>query len=82
MANLWEPYENTIWTHGNPAKIPQDFYSVMQSDENSFYGNVVSDSFNNTSRDEDNILEQIYYSKYVRTIINMILIVYKIILKF
>ena len=35
-------------------------YSVMQSDGNSFYGDVVSDSFNKTSRDENNILEQIF----------------------
>ena len=37
-----------------------NIYSVMQSDGNNFYGDVVSDSFNKTSRDEDNILEQIY----------------------
>ena len=36
-----------------------DEYSVMQSDGNSFYGDVVSDSFGKTSRDEDNILDQI-----------------------
>ena len=40
-------------------------YSVMQSDGNSFCGDVVSDSFNNTFRDEYNILDQIYKSKYV-----------------
>ena len=38
-------------------------YSVMYSDRNSFYGDVVSDSFNKTSRDEDKILEQIHQSK-------------------
>ena len=32
----------------------------MQSDENSFCEIVVLDSFNKASRDEDNILEQIY----------------------
>ena len=32
----------------------------MQSDGNNFYGDVVSDSFTKTSRDLDNILEQIY----------------------
>ena len=32
---------------------------VMQSDGNSFYGDVVLESFNKTSRDEDNILDQI-----------------------
>ena len=35
-------------------------YSVMQSDGNSFCGDVISDSFNKASKDEDNILEQIY----------------------
>ena len=53
-------------------------YSVMQSDGNSFCGDVVSDSFNKASGDEDNILDQIYKSKYVRIIIMMILILYNI----
>ena len=35
-------------------------YSVTQSFANSFWGYVVLDSFNNVSRDEDNILYQIY----------------------
>ena len=48
-------------------------YSVMQSDAwNSFGGDAVSEKFNKTCRDEDNILEQIYKSKYVRIIIMMI----------
>ena len=34
-------------------------YSVTQSQSNSFLGDVVLDSFNNASRDEDNILDQI-----------------------
>ena len=34
-------------------------YSVMQCDGNSFCGDVVSDSVNKTSLDEDNIFEQI-----------------------
>ena len=46
----------------------------MQSDGNCFCGDVVSDSLNKTSRDEDNILDQIYKGKYVRIIIMMILI--------
>ena len=37
----------------------------------------VSDSFNMTSRDEDNILDQIYQSKYVRISIDMILVFLK-----
>ena len=32
----------------------------MQSYANSFWADVVLDSFNNVSRDEDNILDQIY----------------------
>ena len=34
-----------------------------------FFGDVVSKHFNQTSRDEDNILDQIYQSNYVRIII-------------
>ena len=30
----------------------------MKSDRNTFYGDVVLDSFNKASRDEDNILDQ------------------------
>ena len=35
-------------------------YSVMQSDWNSFRGDVVLDSVNVAYRDEDSILDQIY----------------------
>ena len=35
-------------------------YRVTQSLANSFRGYVVLDTFNNVSRDEDNILDQIY----------------------
>ena len=56
-------------------------YSVMQSDGNGFDGDVVSDSFNKASRDEDNLLDKIYNSKYIRLIIMMILIIYNIIRK-
>ena len=35
-------------------------YSVTQSNANSFWGYVVLDTSNNVSRDEDNILDQIY----------------------
>ena len=31
----------------------------MQSDGNSFYGDVVLNSFNKASRDKDNILDQV-----------------------
>ena len=35
-------------------------YSVTQSYANSFGGDIVFDTFNKVSRDEDNILDQIY----------------------
>ena len=35
-------------------------YSVTQSYANNFWGDVVLDTFNNASRDEDNILDQRY----------------------
>ena len=38
-------------------------YSVTQSYANSLLGYVVLDTFNNVSRDEDNILDRIY-NKY------------------
>ena len=53
----------------------------MLSDGNSFCGYVVSDSFNKTYRDKYNILDQIYKMEYVRFIITIILILYKIIWK-
>ena len=56
------------------------YYSVMQSDGNSYCGNVVLNSFNKESRNEDNILDQIYKSKYFRIIFMMFYILYNIIL--
>ena len=56
-------------------------YSVMQSDGNSFGGDVVLDSFNKKFRDGDNIQDHIYTSKYVRIIIMMIFILYNILRK-
>ena len=50
----------------------------MQSDGNSFYGEVVLDRLNKASRDEDNFLNQISEGKYVRIFIMMILILYNI----
>ena len=44
-------------------------------------GDVVLDSVNNDSRDDDNILDQIYKSKYVLIIFIMILILHNIIRK-
>ena len=49
-------------------------YSVIQSDGNSFWCDVVLENFKKTSQDEDNIFYQIYESKYVRIIIMMIFI--------
>ena len=56
-------------------------YSVMQSDWNSFCGNVVLERFYKASGDEDNILYQLYKSKYARTIIGNTFILYNIIRK-
>jgi len=53
----------------------------MQSVGNSFGGDVVLDSFNKTFWEEDNILDQIYKSKYFRIIIMMISFLYNIIQK-
>ena len=50
----------------------------MQSDGNSFCGDVVMSSFIKTSRDEDKFLDQTYKCEYVRVIIMMILILYNI----
>ena len=56
-------------------------YSVMQSDGNSFYGDVVLDSFNEIFLDEDNILDPIYKIECVQIIIMMILFFYNMIRK-
>ena len=53
----------------------------MQSDGDSSGGDVVSGCFNKTSRDEENILDQIYKNKCVRIILVMILIFYNILRK-
>ena len=44
-------------------------YSVMQSDRNSFGGDVALVSFNIAYRDKDNILDQIYKNKHFWTFI-------------
>ena len=46
----------TVWD----CQASQHVYSVTQSYANSFLRDVVLDTFNNVSRDEDNILDQIY----------------------
>ena len=53
--------------HQDDTDTFQDFmdpyqcvYSVTKSYMNSFWGDVVLDTFSNVSRDEDNILGQIY----------------------
>ena len=53
----------------------------MHSDGNSFGGDVVLDSFNKASRDEDNILDQQFKSRNDQIFIMMILIIYNIIRK-
>ena len=49
MHTLYFQFDNIIYS-----------YSVKQSYANSFWGDVVLDTYNNVSRDEDNILDQIY----------------------
>ena len=53
----------------------------MQSDGNSYCGDIVLDSLNKASWDEDNILDQMYKNKYVWIIFLIILILYNIIQK-
>ena len=53
--------------------LEQQMYSVMQSDGNSFYGDVVFDSFNNASRDKDSILDQKYKNEDFGIFISKIL---------
>ena len=43
-------------------------YRVMQSHSNNFLGDVVLNSFNNASRDEDNIVDQIYKSVIMKNL--------------
>ena len=51
----------------------------MQSDGNSFCGDVVLDSFNMSSREKDNILYQCTYkNKFDRNIITIILSLHNI----
>ena len=47
-------------------------YSVMQSNGNSFGWDVVSNSFDKTLQDDENISDQIYSTEYVLIIIMMI----------
>ena len=49
------------------------WYSVMQSEGNSFCGDVVLDGFNVSYRDDDSILAQKYESKYLEIFIMKIL---------
>ena len=54
---------------------------MIQSDGNGLCGDVVLDNFIKASQDEDNIIDQINKSKYVRISIMMILILFNIIRK-
>ena len=49
------PFIIYIWASQTLSNV----YSVMQSDGNSFGGDVVWDTFNKISRDEDSILNKI-----------------------
>ena len=93
---IWEPNQKSVtkstgiltsgfFTRSGRRRFQSytiDKYRVMQSDRNSFGGDVVSDSFNMTFQVEDNNLDQMHESKYVRIISVMILILYNIIWKF
>ena len=52
-----------LWVHTTYLYLLPLLYSITQSYAKSFWGDVVFDSFNNVSRDEDNILDQIYIKK-------------------
>ena len=54
---LYVPFLNLA--KANFGHFIRDRYSVMQSDGNSFFGNVVLDFFKRASWDKDNILDQI-----------------------
>ena len=56
---------NCLIAFGKPVR---PYYSVVLLDGNSFCGDVVLDSFNEASQNKDNILDQIYISKYVQTV--------------
>ena len=56
FTSEWQSWR---WNYGKP-RTGGNLYSVTQSYANSFCGDVVLDTFNNVSRDEDNILDQIY----------------------
>ena len=51
----WQPSPEHFFN-----KLLYYLYSVTKSYANSFWGDVVLDTLNNVSRDEDNILNQIY----------------------
>ena len=48
----------------------------MQSDGNSFCGDIVLDSFSKSYQDKDRILDKMEKSKYVRIFFTKILIIY------
>ena len=50
----------SVYSGGYTSHTGIPLYSVTQSFANSFIGYVVLNTFNNVSRDEDNILDQIY----------------------
>ena len=52
--------------------------NIMQSDRNSFCGDIVSVSLYKTTRNKDNILDQLCQRKYVRIFTMMFSILYKI----
>ena len=54
------PFSRTKSPLSSSSSRVTPLHSVMQSDGNSFGGNVVLDSFNKVCRDRDSILDQKY----------------------
>ena len=59
LVGFLDSFPTTWWRAGCSGSYSRT-YSVMQSDGNSFGGDVVLNSFNKASRDEGNILDQTY----------------------
>ena len=53
----------THYEHLNFVQHPADNTSLMQSDGNSFIGDVVLETFNMSYRDKDSMLDQKYKKK-------------------
>ena len=81
IFGLWNRFSG--YTNVNNHEPPKFFFWKRWSTVwcNQMGTDVVLDIFNKASRDEHDIIDQIYKSKYVRIIFLMILILYNIIRK-